>query len=328
MKGDIIPAEAGPLAQIEQDPYTAAMLTWLEGKAENTRRSYMAALRSLFDRTDKRPREIEPLDVARWKESLKRRGLADATVAQRLSAISSYYVYLVKQGIHDRNPVDAVGRKDLNVNPYERAHKIPLAAFREILDVIPEDSEIGARDRALLLFYVLCARRRSEVVNLRANDLRVDAGKVAYRARLKGGASKWKELPPPVWDAIRHYLDVAGREPTGEDPIFTPTTDAGQYLRSYYNAPEPEGEDPLSGEAVAQALKRYAAAAGLDPDAVTVHSLRHLGAELYHEASGDLRETQRFLDHARLDTTSIYMEQLTGEEHRHWQAMCNALGVT
>jgi integrase/recombinase XerD len=249
-------------------------------------------------------------------------------VAQRLSAISSYYAYLVKQGLHDHNPVDAVGRNDLDVNPYERAHKLPLAAFRRILDVIPEDTEIGARDRALLLFYVLCARRRSEVVGLRAQDLRIEPGKVTYRARLKGGATKWKELPPPVWEAIRHYLALAGRDPEGSDPIFTPTTDAGQYLREYYNTPEPEGPEPLTGEAVAQALNRYAAGAGVDPDAVTVHSLRHLGAELYHEASGDLRETQRFLDHARLDTTSIYMEQLTGEEHRHWQAMCNALGVT
>ncbi|MFO7901702.1 MAG: hypothetical protein R6U98_03495, partial [Pirellulaceae bacterium] len=63
---------------------------------------------------------------------------------QRLSAISSYYAYLTQQGVHDRNPVDAVGRNDLEVNPYERAHKLPLAAFRRILDVIPEDAEIGA----------------------------------------------------------------------------------------------------------------------------------------------------------------------------------------
>jgi integrase/recombinase XerD len=327
MKAEIIPREAGSLAAIERDPYQAAMLTWLEGKADNTRRSYMAGLRDFLDYTGEHPSETEALDVAGWKEDLKRRGMADATVAQRLSAISSYYTYLVKQGIHERNPVDAVGRNDLEVNPYERAHKLPLKAFRRILDVIPTETEIGARDRALLLFYVLCARRRSEVVGLRREDLRIEPGKVTYRAKLKGGKSKWKELPPPIWEAIRHYLDLDGRDPKGDEPIFVPTTDAGQYLREYYGAPEPEGPEPLTGEAVAQALKRHAAAAGLDPDTVTVHSLRHLGAELFQEASGNLRETQHFLDHARLDTTAIYMRQLTGEEHRHWQAMANALGV-
>jgi integrase len=113
----------------------------------------------------------------------------------------------------------------------------------------------------------------------------------------------------------------------GDAPIFTATTDAGQYLRDYYGAPEPQDQEPLTGEAVAQALKRYAAEAGMDTDAVTLHSLRHLGAELYYAASGDVRETQLFLDHKRLDTTSIYLEQLTGQEHKHWQAMANKLGL-
>jgi integrase/recombinase XerD len=91
--------------------------------------------------------------------------------------------------------------------------------------------------------------------------------------------------------------------------------------------PEPEGDEALTGEAVAQALKRYAAETGVDPDSITIHSLRHLGAEPYYAASGDVHETQRFLDHARLETTSIYLQQLTGEDHRHRQAMANKLGV-
>lgn len=327
MHGDVILTEAGGLMPIDRDPYQAAMLTWLEGKAHNTQRSYMTALRDLLGYTGAHPRAVTPLDVAGWKEDLKQRGLADSSIAQRLSAVSSFYTYLCRRGIQETSPVDAVGRGDLDVNPYERAHKLPLAAFRRILEVIPVDTEVGARDRALLLFYVLCARRRSEVVQLLAKDLRLEGDRVTYRTRLKGGKTKWKELPPPVWHAIRHYLDVAGRDPRGDEPIFIATTDAGQYLREYYDAPDPHREQPLTGEAVAQALKRYAAAAGIDPDAVTVHSLRHLGAELYYSASGDVRETQIFLDHARLDTTSIYLEQLTGQDHKHWQAMANKLGV-
>ncbi len=301
LEGEIIPSDAATLAHVERDPYQAAMLTWLQGKTNEPRRSYTTALGTFLNATEKHPSEIEPLDVASWKESLKRRGLTDGTVAQRLSAVSSYYTYLTQQGIHDRNPVAAVGRDDLDVNPHERAHKLPLVAFRRILKMIPEDTEIGARDRALLLFYVLCGRRRSEVVGLRANDLRIEDEEMTYRARLKDGTTKWKELPPPVWRAIRRYLDLAGRDPTGTDPIFIATTDSGKYLRDYYGAPEPDSPQPLTGAAVAQALKRYAAAAGLDPEAVTLDSLRHVGAGLYHEASG--------------------------EEHRHWQAMVNALGV-
>jgi integrase/recombinase XerD len=327
MEGHITPAEPAGLTQARRDPYQAAMLAWLEGKAQNTRRSYMTALRTFLDFTGSHPHDVTPLEVAGWKEDLKRRGLADSTVAQRLSALSSFYTYLVQQGVHDSNPVGAVGRGDLDVTPYQKAHKITVATLRRILDVIPTETETGSRDRALLLFYVLCARRRSEVVQLRGRDLRVEPARVTYRTRLKGGKTAWKELPPSVWQAIRNYLDLAGRKLASDEPLFTATTDAGQYLRDYYGTPEPEGNEPLTGEAVAQALKRYAAGAGVDPDTITIHSLRHLGAELYYAASGDIHETQRFLDHARLETTSIYLQQLTGEDHRHWQAMANQLGL-
>jgi len=319
------------LARRELDPYLAAFATWLEGKRGNTRRSYQAALNDFFSYVSKHPNNVTPLDVARWKEELKRR-CSDATVAQRLSALSSYYTYLQKpredgKPLCEHNPVDGVGRDDLEVNPYERARKLSRDAFRRVLQAIDDSTEVGARDKALFLFYVLCGRRRSEVINLRGRDLRIEGHSVTYRVRLKGGRVKWKELPPPVWDAIRHYLELADRKLTDDTPVFTAATDNGQYLRDYYGTPDPDGEMPITGEAVAQALKRYARQAGLDPEAVTLHSLRHLGAELYQEASGDVRQTQMFLDHAHLDTTQIYLEQLTGEEHRHWQAMVNRLGL-
>ena len=319
------------LAITEADPCLAALATWLEGKTANTRRSYQAAVEDFFQHVGKHPRDVSPLDVARWKEDIKRR-CTDATVAQRLSALSSYFAYLQKpqgdgQPLREHNPVDGVGRDDLEVNPYERAKKLSRRAFQRVLEAIDDATEVGARDKALFLFYVFCGRRRSEVVNLRGRDLRLDGQKVVYRVRLKGGRVKWKELPPPVWEAITRYLDLAGRKLTDAAPVFTATVDAGDHLREYYGAPTPDGETPLTGEAVAQALKRYARQAGLDPEAVTLHSLRHLGAELYHEASGDVRQTQMFLDHAHLDTTQIYLEQLTGEEHRYWQAMANKLGI-
>ena len=52
------------LANIERDPYQAAMLTWLEGKADNTRRSYMTAMRAFLDFTGEHPKDTTPLQVA------------------------------------------------------------------------------------------------------------------------------------------------------------------------------------------------------------------------------------------------------------------------
>jgi integrase/recombinase XerD len=273
---------------------------------------------------------VRPVHVAAWKEALKAEGRADSTVAQRLSALSSYYIYLQRPGpdgepLHPHNPVQGVERDDLEVSPYERARKISVGAFRRILAQIDTDTPHGARDRALFLFYVLCGRRRREVLELRGRDIRVESKRTTYRVRLKGGRTRWKELPPPVWHAIQDYLAVSGRALEDDAPLFVAEVDNGDYLRRYYGKEAPAQMQAITGAAVSQALKRYARRAGLDPAAISLHSLRHLGAELYQQASGDIQQTQSFLDHSHLNTTQIYLSQLKGEEHRHWQAMANEL---
>lgn len=332
---------AGELATVQSNPYLAAYATWLQGKPHNTRRSYQRAVGDLFEtvRTARHtdvppsPADITAYEIAGWKENMKDRGLSNATIGQRLSAVSSYYTFMQKIGpdgeaVCKYNPVLAVERKDIKVSPYERSRPISPETFKAFMAEIDTETIPGARDRALFLFYVLCARRRGEVISLRGRDLRTDGGKMLYRVTLKGGKTKWKELPPPVWQAIRAYLKAAGRTLSDDSPLFTATTDVGKYLRTWRGQADPDGETPLSGDAVSQTLKRYCKRAGLEPGAVCVHGLRHLGAVTFTKAAdGDVRQTQMFLDHAQLNTTAIYLSQLTGDEHRHWQAMANELGL-
>ena len=133
-----------------------------------------------------------------------------------------------------------------------------------------------------------------------------------------------------MWEAIQHYLTLAGRPwPMDDDePLFVATVSNGSFLRQFHGKAEPSFATPLTGEACEQSLKRYAKAAGIDPAEVSLHSLRHLGAELFNDANGgDVAETQKFLDHSNLNTTQIYLTQLKGEEHKHWQAMADELGL-
>jgi len=317
--------------ELERDEYFIALATWLEGKNPNTQRSYMRAIGDFLAFSGKHPRDIRPVDVAAWKENLKALGRSDSTIAQRLSAISSYYVYLQRpngngQLLMAYNPVDGVDRDDLDVSPYAHARKISVEGFRAIMGEIDTSTANGARDAAMLLFYVLCGRRRSEVISLYGRDTRQDGNKVAYRTRTKGGKLKWREMPPPVWDSIQHYLTTSGRELADDGPIFVAMVDNAQYLNEWRGTEQPKEEQPISGDAISQALKRYARRAGLNPEAISIHSIRHLAAELFKKASGgDIVATQQFLGHAHLNTTQIYLEQLEGEEHKHWQGMMNEL---
>ena len=87
----------------EGDPFRYALLTWLEGKPKNTQRSYRRALADFFNFISEHPRYVLPAHVAAWKASLKDAGLSDSTVAQRLSALSSYFQYLAT------TPWDVIG---------------------------------------------------------------------------------------------------------------------------------------------------------------------------------------------------------------------------
>lgn len=317
--------------RLEAETWIRALYAWLSGRPKNTRRSYERAIIDFFSFTQCPPNDVTTFDVAAFREHLERKGCAPATVKNRMAAVSSFYSFLVrpqgatKRPLVDHNPVAGVERP--KVNAYERARKVTTEQFQRILEQIDRSTLKGKRDYAMLLFYVLCARRRSEVANLKWCDLTRDDRSATYRAVLKGGKVTHRELPPPVWHAILDYLEHSGRTLTDASPVFVATRENGRHLRRYYGVPEPDDETPITGQAVHDALKQYAAAAGIDPSRVTLHGLRHLGAQLYFEASGDVLELQRFLDHKHLSTTQIYLPTLSGDRHRHWQAMSNRLGV-
>ncbi len=84
MGAESISIEAVTLSHVALDPYQAAILAWLQGKADGTRRAYGRHLGAFLHATEKHPSGIEPPDAARWKELLKWRGLVDAVTGHSL----------------------------------------------------------------------------------------------------------------------------------------------------------------------------------------------------------------------------------------------------
>lgn len=244
-----------------------------------------------------------------------------ATVANRLAALSALSTYLIRQGLTEKNPFTLIDRDDLKVNPYAQAKKISPEQFRSILAVIP-GTLVGKRDRAIFLMICLSGLRRSSVLNLSGADIEFRESKVFFKTALKGGKFTTKEIPAPVWDAILGYLEADGREIGRDTPIFMPTRASGDYLLKFHG--RTRVASGLSQETINQSFKRYAKKAGVKN--VSLHSIRHLGASLYYEASGgDLLKTMNFLNHANISTTQIYINSLKGEENEHWQAMLDQI---
>jgi integrase/recombinase XerC len=150
------------------------------------------------------------------------------------------------------------------------------------------DAVTAARDVAILETIYSCGLRISELCGLRAED--VDEREQLVRVRGKGK----KERQVPVGEAalrvIRRYWEAAGFMPLAAEPVFRARADSPK---------------PVTAQTVQKNLKRYLAAAGLDP-AITPHKLRHSFATHLLDAGADLRSVQELLGHRHLATTQVY----------------------
>jgi integrase len=185
-----------------------------------------------------------------------------------------------------------------------------------LLQAIPRHTVQGQRDYALFLFYLCTGRRSAEVRHLRWGDFSTDSGATWYtwgrRNGHDGHGQRRAECPPQAWDAILAYLGAAGRLATIQPPdyVFTALGNAATHLPNVSARDWRPGERPLSGRAANQLLKRYARQAGLDPQGLSVRTLRYTAALLRVEAGGDLLDVCAFLDHASPAVTARCLRRL------------------
>ena len=78
---------------------------------------------------------------------------------------------------------------------------------------------------------------------------------------------------------------------------------------------------------VGRLVKKYARRAGLDPNRLTVHTLRHTAAMLRKEAGEGLEDISAFLGHSSLAITQIYLHRLEGQPDHAWQRVADLLGL-
>ncbi len=224
--------------------------------------------------------QLKEADVRAFVAAEHRRGLSPKSLQRRLSAVRSFYQWLLKHGRIAANPAGGV-----------RAPKAPRK-LPQVLDPdeakalveVPTDAPLGLRDRAMLELFYSSGLRLSELCALRWRDLHLDEGLVDVRG--KGG----KERIVPVGSHARAALrDWRADTRAGDDaPVFPG-----------------RGGKPIGARAVQVRMRQLAQRQGLFKR-VHPHLLRHSFASHVLESSGDLRGVQELLGHADISTTQIY----------------------
>jgi len=241
---------------------------------------------------------------------------AVSTVNQRLSALRSFYSYAATYTVEGsdghpvallQHPAPTSGFKHGRADRVYRA--MSYEEFTQFFAVIPKDTSLGLRDRALFLFYFWTARRRAEIQRLRWIDIErgviIDEGgrrRIGwlYHFRNKGSSTQddVAELPEAAKVALDKYLIASGRmtDIQPEDPLFVA-----------------EGSNrPLSFVGIYKIMRKYLIASGLSGRGFSMHSWRHTSARMRYAAGEDIRSLQRLLRHSNLGTTDLYLRTLAG----------------
>ncbi|MGH7515799.1 MAG: site-specific tyrosine recombinase XerD [Gemmatimonadales bacterium] len=260
------------------------------GHSANTVEAYLRDLRRLAEfavaKGVREPAQVTRPLLREFVYLLKDLGLSAATIRREVSAIRTYYAFLVGEG---RVPADPSDRLE---SP-RRGRVLPdTLSVREVEGLLAAphlDQPLAWRDRALLELGYGAGLRVSELCGLSMTDLLLTENLV--RVFGKGGKERLVPIGRTVIGAVSVYLHQV-----------RPELDHGATgARVLLNA---RGR-PLSRVGAWGIVKRAATSAGIRKR-VTPHTLRHSFATHLLEGGADLRAVQEMLGHADLSTTQIY----------------------
>ena len=274
---------------------------------------YSRMLQDFFGRSGKQPDQVTAQDIFVYAHGpgLSGKQPSAITIGARIACISSFYRFLIRMDIVQSNPCDKLQRPQTSPSP---PRGLSGNQVHQLLSVVP-DSQVGLRDKAIIVTLTLTGRRRAEVLNMKACDLSVEGDRTYYSYRGKGGKKGRRELPVPAVEAIKTALVAFGLDLANMPPEASLWPSRSQDCAS---------KGITSGTFYGN-LQRYFIKAGIKPSGV--HIFRHTAAKLRRDAGETVEDVSRFLDHSSLAVTTVYLRRLEGEQDKSWERVAEAIGV-
>ena len=226
--------------------------------------------------------------VQAWRAALESKGLAPASVNQKLSAMRKLAAEAAYNGLLDAAAAQAIrdirGAEQRGVRTGNWLTKRQAEALIAAPD--PATNQ-GKRDRAILGVLIGCGLRRDEAVRLTFEHIQQRDGRWCV-VDLVGKKGRYRTVPMPAWakTAIDSWAAAAG-------------INAGPVFRGVNKGDVVIGER-LSTQGILRAVARYA-------DAIAPHDLRRTFAKLAFKGGAKLDQIQLSLGHASIQTTERYL---------------------
>jgi integrase/recombinase XerD len=292
------------------------MLAAERSAADNTLQAYRRDLddfTTFVTKSGRAPEQALSGDVASYMRTTFESGLSAASRARRLSAIRQFFKFLLAEGVLAEDPSHGFsgpkkGRSLPKTLSVAEVDFLIETARARIENARGRDLVRALRLYALIEMLYATGMRVSELVTLPRSVLTGDGRVLTIKG--KGGRERLVPLNRAARDALTRYLDVGFVD--GVAPM----------IKTKWLFASRGAEGHFTRQRLGQELKALAGDAGLDPQRVSPHVLRHAFASHLLDRGADLRSVQQLLGHADISTTQIYthvleerLKQIVFERH-------------
>ncbi len=268
-----------------------------------TVRNYTADLLDFFRYL--RTKKVSSLDavdkhiIRNYLGELVKLDFVKASIARKLSAIRSFYRYLLREKLVASSPVSATSPKlDKRLPSFLSPEEI-----NRLLSAPDLSTPQGQRDSALMELLYASGLRVSELVNLNLGQIDLEGREI--RVLGKGSKERMVLMGEPAAAALANYLEK------GRPKLLSEKSRSAVFLNRYGQR--------LLARRVQRILEKYTAVCGIDKR-VHPHMLRHTFATHMLDGGADLRVVQELLGHASLSSTQIYTHITKSQARKEYLA--------
>lgn len=271
---------------------------------ESTKRAYIADVKEFFNVSslnDITPDRIRLTDVDSansYFEFLVRKGLKITTINRKMTSLSFFFNFMSRRDIKlsDFNPFSTSEgcRRFKNSRNYSTTRCLTTDEVKKLIAVTNEDSLLNLRDKLILLLLATTGMRREEITTIKIGDIFKSNGKWCAEIIGKGDKTRYIVFAPNVFDLMKKYIEMRGLsfEDKQEHLIVN-------HSRNYDN-------QAISTVGIYNIVKKYSGYAGIDPETVSPHSLRHSFITISLENGAKLEDVQDMVGHSNMTTTRRY----------------------
>jgi integrase/recombinase XerD len=249
----------------------------------NTVAGYCSDVSLFLEESGLEPEAVRAADIIDYL-SARSDALSKRSQARLLSALRSFFDWMILEGAVKKNPCDGVDAPKIGRYLPE---VLSVQEVDDIISSVDTSTPTGLRDRAILEVLYGCGLRVSEAVNLKISDIYSKEGFL----RIVGKGDK--ERIVPLGEMAAEALDAWFGARTEPCKGFEDTVFLNRFGRS------------LSRVSMFNMVKKQALAAGVTKE-ISPHTFRHSFATHLVENGADLRAVQEMLGHESILTTEIY----------------------